>query len=158
MKNDTQNLTTVDGASSDNQLKIDYQLCFSLYSTSRAITKQYAVLLKELEVTYPQYLVLLILWESDGLSIQDIAKKLELEGATTTPLIQRMEKLELVSRQRSSEDERRVHVHLTQKGKKLREKAKGVPSALGCALDIDEAAAQKIISQMNELKNNIKRQ
>ncbi len=157
MKNDTKNLNTDDIACSDNQLKIDYQLCFALYSTSRAITKQYAVLLKELEVTYPQYLVLLILWENDGLSIQDIAKTLELEGATTTPLIQRMEKLELVSRQRSSEDERRVHVHLTQKAKQLQEKAKSVPTALGCALGVDEAAAQKIISQMNELKNNIKK-
>lgn len=140
----------------DNPLKISDQLCFALYSTSRAITKQYAILLQDLGVTYPQYLALLALWEKDGLTVQELARILELEGATTTPLLQRLEKLDLVSRQRSSEDERRVHVFLTRKGKGLRAKALKVPEALGCALGIDEKRARKIISQLNEIKNFLK--
>ncbi len=135
-----------------NPLRLSDQLCFALYSTSRAITKQYASLLRELGVTYPQYLSLLALWEQDGLSIQELGRLLELEGATTTPLVKRMEKLGLVRRERSSEDERRVHIFLTAKGKSCREKALRVPEELGCALGIDSDQAVTLIKQMHKLK------
>ncbi len=144
-----------DAVKDDNPLRISDQLCFALYSTSRAITKQYAILLRDLGVTYPQYLALLALWEKDGLAVQELARILELEGATTTPLLQRLEKLDLVSRQRSSEDERRVNVFLTKKGKGLRAKALKVPEALGCALGVDDKRAHKLIAQMNELKKHL---
>ncbi len=139
----------------ENLLKIDHQLCFALYSTSRAITKQYATLLEGLGVTYPQYLVLLILWEEDGLSIQQIAQALELESATTTPLIQRMEKPALLVRKRSEEDERRVQVSLTTKGKRLKRKALSIPNQLGCALDDDHNRAVTLLHEMQSIKDYI---
>lgn len=140
----------------DTLLKIDHQLCFALYSTSRAITKQYTLLLDGLGVTYPQYLVLLILWENNGLSIQQIAKALELESATTTPLIQRMEKLELLVRERSEEDERRVKVSLTTKAKRLKKKALDIPHQLGCALGLDQPSAEGLLEEMQAIKHYIK--
>lgn len=135
---------------------IDTQLCFALYSTSRAITKQYATLLKDLDVTYPQYLVLLVLWENDSLTVQEIACAMELEGATTTPLIQRMEKLGLLSRQRSKEDERKVNVVLTDKGKALKKEAQKIPEQLGCALGVDDDFAMELIGHMNAIKKHLK--
>ncbi len=88
--------------------------------------------------------------------MQDIARTLELEGATTTPLIQRMEKQGLLSRQRSAEDERRVDVCLTAKGKKLKEKASEIPYTLGCSLGINEKVAKELISHMSDIKANLK--
>lgn len=136
-------------------LKIEDQLCFALYSTSRAITKQYAVLLEKMGITYPQYLALMVLWERDGLLVQEIAANLELDGATTTPLIQRLEKLGLVSRQRSTDDERKVHVFLTTKGRNLFKKALDVPDGLGCATGVDIKTAEMLIKEMKTIKNFI---
>ncbi len=133
-------------------LRLEDQLCFALYSTSRAITRQYVSLLEDLGVTYPQYLTLLVLWKQDGLLVQEIAAALELEPATTTPLVQRLEKLGLVSRQRSSEDERRVHVFLTPKGRKLYKKALDIPHGLGCATGVDAKRAQKLLAELNKIK------
>lgn len=136
-------------------LRINDQLCFALYSASRAITKQYAILLDNLGVTYPQYLALLVLWEADGLSIQTIATSLELDGATTTPLIQRLEKLGLVSRQRSTEDERKVQVFLTPKGRNLYKKAVAIPHDLGCAIGVDQKTATRLIKETSRIKDYI---
>ena len=141
--------------SDHNPLRLSEQLCFALYSTSRAITKKYASLLDDLGVTYPQYLSLMALWERDGLTINELGRLLELEGATTTPLVKRLEKLDLVRRERSAEDERRVHIFLTDKGKSYRERALSVPEALGCAMDIDDLQAKRLIKQMQKLKNSL---
>lgn len=116
----------------DNPLLLHDQLCFALYATSRAITKKYSEPLADLGVTYPQYLSLLILWETDGITIQDLATKLEIKGATATPLVQRLEKLGLVNRKRDTKDERRVRIMLTTKCKQLREKALAMPPMIGC--------------------------
>lgn len=136
-------------------LKLEDQLCFALYSTSRAITKQYAILLKDLGVTYPQYLALIVLWEFDGLLVQELARALELDAATTTPLVQRLEKLDLVKRQRSAADERRVQVFLTEKGKQQYQKALSIPQALGCATGLTEATAKKLIAETQAIKDFI---
>ncbi|MEM7221539.1 MAG: MarR family transcriptional regulator [Pseudomonadota bacterium] len=136
-------------------LLIENQLCFALYTTSRAITKQYSILLKDLGVTYPQYLALLVLWERDGLLVQEIARALELDGATATPILQRMEKLGLVTRKRSAEDERRVQVYLTQKGRSLYDRALEVPYELGRATGLNEQIAKRIIKQMNTIKKHL---
>lgn len=140
---------------STNPLILNHQLCFALYATSRAITKVYASLLDEMKLTYPQYLTLLVLWEHDGLSVQQIADKLELEGATATPLIQRIEKLGLVKRQRSSNDARQLEVHLTEKGLALREKALEVPHQLGGALGITHEDAERIVRDLSVLRERI---
>lgn len=139
-----------------NPLILGDQLCFALYSTSRAITKKYAELLRDLNVTYPQYLTLLALWETDGMGVHELAKTLEIEGATMTPLVQRMEKLGIVTRQRSSRDERRVHVFLTSKGKDLRARALAVPTALGCAMEVSDTEAKAMIAELGEIRGTLK--
>ena len=105
------------------QLKLENQLCFPVYAASRLITREYQPFLDQLKITYPQYLVLMVLWEHDGLPVNDIAKKLFLNTNTITPLLKRMEQQGLIKRNRSEADERKVLVQLTGKGKKLQEKA-----------------------------------
>ncbi len=136
-------------------LRVEDQVCFALYSTSRAITRQYAVLLEDMGITYPQYIALLVLWQRDGLLIQEIAGALELEPPTVTPLIQRLEKLGLVTRQRSREDERRVHVFLTARGRGYYRRALEIPRALGHATGVDRAAAKKLIAETKAIKEFI---
>ena len=128
------------------------QLCFALYATSRAFTKVYAPLLKDMGVTYPQYLILLVLWEKGPQTIHKLAKELEIEGATATPLIKRMETLGLVTRERCKEDERRVLAKLTDLGESYREKSVGIPTDLGCAVNVSEAQAKKLLTELNAIR------
>lgn len=110
---------------------LDNQLCFSLYSASLAMTKLYKPLLEKLELTYPQYLVMLVLWESDGPSVSALGERLCLDSGTLTPLLKRLEAAGWLARQRSLEDERRVHVWLSSQGRQLQERAAHIP---GCVL------------------------
>jgi|AGTN01.1.fsa_nt_gi Transcriptional regulators len=112
------------------QLKLSNQLCFPIYAASRLITREYQPHLEKLGVTYPQYLVLMVLWEEDGITVNDIAGKLVLNTNTVTPLLKRMEAMELITRKRSEEDERKVVIRLTEKGKAMREQAANIPLAL----------------------------
>lgn len=114
----------------DQQLKLNNQICFSMYSVSRLITKAYKPFLEEMGLTYPQYLVLLILWENDELSINQIGKKLLLNTNTLSPLIKRMEKMGLLLRKRSEKDERKVFIKLTKKGRELKNSAIPIPEKL----------------------------
>lgn len=143
------------GSEEHDSLLLQDQLCFALYSTSRAITKQYSKLLTELGLTYPQYLAMLVLWEGDGLAIQTLATTLELEGATTTPLVQRLEKLGLVTRERSQKDERRVQVFLTPAGRNLQRRAMHVPEAIGAAVGVDKETARQLIHAVNRIKKTL---
>jgi DNA-binding MarR family transcriptional regulator len=145
----------VSSGNSNETPLLRYQLCFALYATSRAFTKIYASLLAEMGITYPQYLVLLILWEENGLTIQKIADRLELEGATTTPLIKRMEAQGLLTRQRSAEDERKVLVHLTERGESFRGRAAEIPNALGCAVGVESEESEKLRRELNEIRTRI---
>ncbi|TYR80683.1 MarR family transcriptional regulator [Priestia megaterium] len=108
-------------------LKLENQLCFSIYATSREITKVYKPLLDTLGVTYPQYLALLVLWEHETLSVKRMGELLYLDSGTLTPMLKRMQEQGLVIRQRSAEDERVVFISLTEKGKKLQGKACHIP-------------------------------
>jgi len=114
----------------DKQLQLSSQICFPLYSASRLITKAYKPYLEELGLTYPQYLVLMVLWENDGLSVSQIKEKLLLDTNTLSPLLKRMEKMEILQRNRSSKDERSVIVQLTESGKQLKTKALPIPEKL----------------------------
>jgi DNA-binding MarR family transcriptional regulator len=116
------------------QLKLENQLCFPVYAASRLITREYQPMLDALGITYPQYLVLMILWEEDGLPVNDIAKKLILKTNTITPLLKRMEADGILQRQRSDQDERKVIVRLTERGRELQEKAALIPEKLGSKL------------------------
>jgi DNA-binding MarR family transcriptional regulator len=114
----------------DKQLQLSNQICFPLYSASRLITKAYKPYLDEMGITYPQYLVLMVLWENDNLTVNQISEKLLLNTNTISPLLKRMEKSELIERNRSSEDERIVIVNLTETGKQIKDKAKSIPEQL----------------------------
>ena len=105
------------------ELQLDNQVCFRLYTAARLITQAYTPLLTALGITYPQYLVLMVLWEKDNQPVNDIAHRLMLETNTVTPLLQRMEKLGIVSRKKGEQDKRQQIVSLTQKGKDLEEEA-----------------------------------
>jgi DNA-binding MarR family transcriptional regulator len=111
-------------------LRLDEQLCFALHAASRAVTAAYQPLLDELGITYPQYLVLLTLWEEDGLSVSRIGERLFLDSATLTPLLKRLEVNGIVERRRSTVDERVVEIWLTSDGKRLKRRAADVPRAL----------------------------
>ncbi len=113
-------------------MSIDDQLCFALHAASRAMTAAYAPLLAELDLTYPQYAVMLVLWECDGTSVSTIGERLHLDSATLTPLIKRLEVRGVVERRRSTEDERVVNIFLTTAGKRLERKAADIPR---CMLD-----------------------
>ena len=137
----------------DNQLKLSSQVCFPLYSASRLITKAYKPYLDEMGITYPQYLVLLVLWENDGLSVNQITEKLLLNTNTLSPLLKRMEKMELLQRTRSSEDERSVIVQLTEKGRILKEQAKPIPEKLIKILLTENIDVSDVI-QLKEMLND----
>ena len=110
--------------------RLDDQLCFALYNASRAMTSADAPLLQELDLTYPQYLALMVLWETDGARVSAIGDRLALDSATLTPLLKRLEARGVIERRRSSEDERVVEVFLTAEGKRLRAKGKAVQSCI----------------------------
>ena len=116
------------------QLKLDNQLCFRLYTASRLITQAYHPLLQEIGLTYPQYLVMMVLWEQDAQPVNDIAKKLYLETNTVTPLLKRMESEGLISRIKGEADARQVIVRLTPRGRSLENRADCIPFKMGNAV------------------------
>lgn len=124
----------------DALLKLDNQLCFLLYAGSRAVTKKYRPLLENLGLTYPQYLVMLVLWENDGIPVKQLSERLSLDTGTLTPLLKRLETAGLITRTRTCSDERSVEINLTADGAALKEKAYAVPGELLCSsgLSIDE--------------------
>lgn len=111
---------------------LDDQLCFALYSTAHAVTRAYKPLLDEFGLTYPQYLVLLVLWEKDGMSVKDIGDRLFLDSGTLTPLLKRMEAAGFVKRSRDPEDERQLRVNLTARAQELRSKSRDIAHQLFC--------------------------
>jgi len=137
-------------------LQLDNQLCFAVYSASLAMTKLYKPLLDKLQLTYPQYLVMLALWESDGLMVSQLGDRLSLDSGTLTPLLKRLELNGLVSRLRDVADERRVHIHLTAAGRKLKTRAAGIP---GCLLAATQCSVPELIAltqQIQTLRDRIK--
>ncbi|NUX55987.1 MarR family winged helix-turn-helix transcriptional regulator [Paraburkholderia youngii] len=112
---------------------LDEQLCFALYSTSLAMTKAYKPLLERLGLTYPQYLAMLVLWETDDVTVKEMAMRLNLDPATVTPLLKRLEAQGLVERARGTDDERLVYIRLTGAGKALKRQARDVPGEILCA-------------------------
>lgn len=142
------------------QLKLDNQLCFRLYSAARLTMKAYQPYFAPIDITYPQYLVLLVLWEQDCQPVCDIAKRLLLDTNTVTPLLQRMEKAGLVVRLRGEQDTRQRIVSLTDKGKALRDKVADVPKCLGESIieqvgSVEELAA--IIPLLDQLIEGLKK-
>ena len=142
------------------ELQLDNQICFRLYTATRLITQAYTPMLTELGITYPQYLVLMVLWEKDNQPVNDIAHRLLLETNTVTPLLQRMEKLGIVKRKKGEQDKRQQIVSLTRKGKEMEESAYAkIPAGMGeqlsaCPLKLEDYQnlAQELDSIINTLK------
>ncbi len=132
----------------DGGLKLENQLCFSIYAASRALTKKYRPYLDNLGITYPQYLVMMVLWEREVISLKELGNKLYLDSGTLTPLLKRMESMELLKRERSKEDERILCVTITEKGIKMKKKAIEIPECILKSLNNE-------ISFLSELKSNI---
>lgn len=131
------------------------QLCFSVYSLSLAINKVYRPLLKKLDLTYSQYLVMLVLWDGDQRTVSEIGEQLFLDSATLTPLLKRLEAAELLQRVRSSQDERQVIICLTASGRQLREQAAGIMDEMLCAMgcSLDELSALR--ARLDGLRNHL---
>jgi len=136
-------------------LKLDVQLCFALYSTSLAMTKLYKPLLTPLGLTYPQYLVMLVLWETDGPSVSDLGQRLNLDSGTLTPLLKRLEASGLIQRRRALSDERRVEIHLTASGRVLRDRAIAIPEQLACASACGPVELESLTRRLHELRANV---
>ena len=131
----------------DEALKLENQLCFPLYAAARRLTSAYTPYLKPLGLTYTQYIVFMVLWEKDGLTVGEIGEKLRLDNGTLTPLLKKMETAGYIRRTRSKKDERVVEISLTEEGKAMKEKARDIPKAVGSCISLTEEEA-KILYQI----------
>ncbi|MEZ0073054.1 MarR family winged helix-turn-helix transcriptional regulator [Planotetraspora sp. GP83] len=143
--------------SRDISVILDDQMCFALYAASRAVTGLYRPMLEELGLTYPQYLVLLVLWRhgSGGVPVKDLGVALQLDYGTLTPLLKRLEANGLVRRQRRRDDERAVQITLTEEGAALRERTRGIPAVIGDAMKLEPEEFQRTLSTLRRLTANV---
>ncbi len=139
------------------QLALDNQFCFALYSTNLALHKLYRQLLAPMNLTYPQYLVMLVLWEQDDITVSEIGERLFLDSATLTPLLKRLESAGLIHRQRSRQDERQVVITLSESGRALQQQATSIPEAIRCAVACDDATLGDIKQHLEQLRQQFQR-
>ncbi|MCV2368779.1 MarR family winged helix-turn-helix transcriptional regulator [Roseateles oligotrophus] len=139
----------------DEWLRLDRQLCFALYASSLAMTKQYKPLLAALGLTYPQYLVMLLLWEQDGVSVSSLGQRLSLDSGTLTPLLKRLEANALISRRRAADDERRVDIFLSAAGQALREEARKIPPQIACATACSMEEIHSLTQRLHQLREQL---
>ncbi|SFB52089.1 MarR family winged helix-turn-helix transcriptional regulator [Azotobacter beijerinckii] len=139
------------------ELLLDNQLCFALYSTSLLMTKVYKPLLQALGLTYPQYLAMLVLWEGDGITVGEISARLLTDPGSLTPLLKRLEAEGLLSRTRSSKDERVVELHLTERGRALHDQARKIPSCIVAASEQTPAALAALKEELVSLRSSLQK-
>lgn len=138
-------------------LALDGQLCFALYAASMAMTKRYKPLLAPLGLTYPQYIVLLVLWEGDGITVSQLGERLQLDSGTLTPLLKRLESAGHLQRLRDAADERRVLLRLTPAGRALRLRAAAVPPAIGRVVGCGLDEISSLTARLHRLRGEIQR-
>ncbi|HEV2609498.1 MAG TPA: MarR family transcriptional regulator [Noviherbaspirillum sp.] len=141
----------------DDALALDNQLCFALYSASLAMTKTYKPYLDKLGLTYPQYLVMLVLWQQDDVLVKAIGERLYLDSGTLTPLLKRLEASSLIARTRDEADERQVRITLTKEGRALKKKAQCIPQQILCASGQTPDAIQELREQLTAIRNDLAR-
>ncbi|MET3719334.1 MULTISPECIES: MarR family transcriptional regulator [unclassified Arthrobacter] len=137
--------------------RLDRQVCFALYSASRAATAVYRPVLEDLGLTYPQYLVMLVLWESEPKGVKELGEELGLDSGTLSPLLKRLEAMGFLERRRSGEDERRVAVHLTPGGRALSAKASGIPRHLADAAGLSPDELEQLRATLERLTQALHR-
>lgn len=145
------------GARLPLSLNLDDQLCFALYAASRAVISRYRPVLDELSLTYPQYLVMIVLWEHGAIPVKEVGAALQLDYGTLTPLIKRLEAAGLVRRERRVDDERTVQVIPTEQGMRLRERARAVPAVMLEAMGLSESELLQIKGLLRRLTANVSR-
>lgn len=136
-------------------LKLDNQLCFALYSASLAMGKYYKPLLEKLGLTYPQYLMMLVLWEQDGITSTELGKRLQQELGALSPVIKRLESQGLIERLRNPKDDRKVQLFLTEQGRTLQQRAESVPHTTLCASGLNTEQAMALKEQLDDLRQSM---
>lgn len=132
-------------------LKLDNQLCFALYSATNAITRIYRQLLNEHNLTYPQYLVLIVLWEDEGVAVRDLMRRLKLDSGTLSPILKRLEKAKLITKSRTDLDERVVRIHLTEQAKQLKPLVADIQNQVACQTGLDNFEFFELLNRLNRL-------
>ena len=135
-------------------MKLENQLCFPLYAAARSVTNLYTPYLKPLGLTYTQYIVFLVLWEKDGITVGEICSKLMLDNGTLSPLLKKMQQAGYIEKKRNEEDDRVVNIFLTDKGRELQEEAKDVPFKVGSCISLSGNKAEMLYKLLYELLNN----
>jgi DNA-binding MarR family transcriptional regulator len=142
--------------SSPPELLLENQICFAVYSAAHAFAQAYKPHLDPMGLTYPQYLVMLLLWEEDGRSVNALGQPLHLDSGTLTPLLKRMEKAGLVTRKRDTKDERVMRIHLTDHGRSLRDRARTIPPAMLCASGLELDGLMALRDEVKMLGQNLR--
>ena len=141
----------------NEMMKLDNQMCFPLYAAARKVTGLYTPWLKELGITYTQYITFLVLWEKDGLTVGEICERLMLDNGTVSPLLKKMESAGYITRTRSDEDDRVVVITLTEQGREMQDKAKDIPEKVGGCIDLSPEKALKLYELLYELRGKERR-
>ncbi|WML37493.1 MarR family transcriptional regulator [Clostridium sp. OS1-26] len=136
-------------------LKLDNQLCFALYACAKEVTKIYKPFLDKFGITYTQYITLLALWEEDNITVKELGKKLHLDSGTLTPLLKKLEHMEILKRIRDTEDERNVYVKLSEKGMKMKDKALEIPGKVFCSTGMSMEEVLDLREKLKLLLNNL---
>lgn len=139
----------------DQILKLENQLCFPLYAAARAVVNRYKPLLDEIDLTYTQYIAMMVLWESKSIGVKELGKRLYLDSGTLTPLLKRLEGKGFVRRERSSRDERAVDIHITEAGEKLKGKAVGIPVRMGKCMPLSQEEAGTLYTLLYKLLGQV---
>ena len=141
---------------SDEVLRLSNQICFPLYASGKEIVRRYKPFLDKLDITYTQYLVLMVLWEKDHISVKEIGERLYLDSGTLTPLLYKLENRELIKKEKQPADERELIVSLTQKGKELKEEAKDVPPQIAKKVNLTQEEAKTLYTLLYKLLDGFK--
>ncbi|HEY0222393.1 MarR family winged helix-turn-helix transcriptional regulator [Lactovum miscens] len=140
-----------------NELALENQICFPLYAASKGIIKRYKKLLSPLDLTYTQYLVMLVMWEKEMISVRDLGKKICLDSGTLTPLLKKLEQKKYIIRKRDLNDERVLNLYLTDQGQNLREEAKSIPPQVAKIFSLEEEELNRLQLITNKLVRNLQK-
>lgn len=140
----------------DDCLKLDHQLCFPLYAVSREVIKKYKLYLDKIDLTYTQYITMMVLWENKSINVKHLGERLYLDSGTLTPLLKNMEKKGLITRNRSIYDERNLIVTITDKGIKLKDKAKDIPKMVGSCVKLEEKESMELYRILYKILDGMK--
>ena len=139
------------------QLKLENQLCFPLYAVSKEITRRYAPFLEPLDLTYTQYIVMLVLWEEKNCNVTELGQKLYLDSGTLTPLLKKLESKGYITRTREARDERRLSVSLTDEGEKLQHKATSIPKSMASCVNLSEDEAKSLYCTLYKILESLRK-